>query len=165
MKFSLSSWNTVGGPGFSGVAVYSTSIATDSTGTPYIAYRDTASAATVMKYDSGSMNWVNFGNATSILGNNVQQISLACSRAASTKDSLYVGFVRQVSFSPPTYSVSVIKFNGTSWEFVGGQDFYIETNMYGLSFLQLAIAPNDGTLYVSIQGGGFSGVTRVMSFQ
>ncbi len=153
-----SSWDIVGVPGFSGGWANYTSLAIDSGGTAFIAFQDSIYVAKVMK--SAGTSWADVGNAALTSGNNVDRVSLAISKAPATMDALYLAYARQISSVPLEYGVSVIKYNGSSWDILGSRDFY--TSSAGLDYLQLAIAPNDGTPYVSIQSGG---VTTLMALQ
>ena len=63
MKYNGTSWVTVGSAGFSAGAAYYTSIAIDTSGTPYVVYEDSANGQkiSVMKYDG--INWVTVGSS------------------------------------------------------------------------------------------------------
>jgi hypothetical protein len=158
MRYYLGSWNIVGSQGFSVSGVNYTSIAIDSLGNPYLAYQDGSFVAKVYKFDGS--NWVDLGDAASTAGANVYRISLAISKAASSRDTLYLGYSRMITSVPLTYGVSVLRFNGSGWEPLGAPYFF--TNSVAPDFVQVAIAPNDGTPYVSIQ---CNAVTTVMAFR
>jgi hypothetical protein len=59
-------WSPVGTVGFSAGYTWaiSTALAIDSAGIPYVAYTN-QNKATVMKYDSGTNNWVTLGTTIS----------------------------------------------------------------------------------------------------
>jgi hypothetical protein len=160
MKFDGVSWVYVGAQGFSSVYGWTAnpSLAIDSSGTPYVAFQTSVYVAKAMRFNGTS--WMDLGNADATSGGNVGCMSLAISRSAISKDSLFLAYARQISFSPNIYSVSVMKFKGSSWEIVGSPDFFTGTNT--IDFIQIAISPEDGTPYVSIQ---CNNVTRVMAFQ
>jgi hypothetical protein len=159
MKFNGSAWIPVGAPDFSIHFANYTSLAIDSSGTPFIAYQDNVYVAKVMRYDG--VNWADWGNAPATSGGDVDRVSLAISKAPGSKDSLYLAYTRTISTVPTTiYGVSVMKFNGSGWDIAGGPNIY--TNSSPPDFLQIAVAPNDGTPYISIQ---CNGVTTVMAYK
>lgn len=61
-------WQPVGTVGFSAGLAFSTTLALDAAGTPFVAYRDNANGdkATVMKFDGA--NWVDVGSPGFSLG-------------------------------------------------------------------------------------------------
>jgi hypothetical protein len=157
MSFDGSSWNLVGPRGFTNDWVNYTALVVDSAGIPYLGFQNNSYQAAVWKFDGA--NWTDLGNAAAISGNIVGRTSLAISRAAISKDKIYLGYYR--SFSATDYRMSVIKFNGTSWDILGSADFYSNPN--APDFIQLAISPNNGTPYISIQQS--NSTTTVMAFQ
>ncbi len=105
--------------------------------------------ACVWKFDG--TNWGDLGGAGSTSGSDVQLTSLAVSKAPLSSDSLYLAYTRHIATGPDVYSVNVMRFNGVSWDFVGGPNLF--TDSVWPSFIQIAIAPNDGMPYISIQSG------------
>ena len=102
MKFDGSNWVTVGDPNFTITDVFSTSIAIDTSGTPYVAYSNYDGPATVMKYNGG--NWVVVGSPNfSVSGARPTQIAI---------DRSNIPYVAYCSDSG--YAV-VMKFDGSSW--------------------------------------------------
>ena len=75
MKFKGNSWITVGRAGFSDGEVFSTSIAIDTAGVPYVVYQDSgnASKATVMKF---------IGNRWITVGSGASEKEAACTKIA-----------------------------------------------------------------------------------
>ncbi|MFA5644462.1 MAG: prepilin-type N-terminal cleavage/methylation domain-containing protein [Patescibacteria group bacterium] len=115
MKLNGSSWENVGSAGFSAGAVYGISLYVYS-GTPYVAYRDEANAnkATVMKFNGSS--WENVGSA----GFSVDSAYFSTANGLYVYNGTpYVGF-RDIENDG---KVSVMKFNGSSWEYVGTAGF------------------------------------------
>jgi hypothetical protein len=160
MRYYLGSWMAVGIPAFSSGWANYTSLVIDSSGTPYLGYLDSVYVAKVMKFDGSS--WQDLGSADVTSGSNVDRVSLAISKAPSSMNTLYLAYSRQISSVPLVWGVSVMKFNGSSWDIVGSPNFY--TNSTGPDFLQIAIAPNDGTPYVSIRNPT-GGVVTVLAFR
>ncbi|MBP6912705.1 MAG: hypothetical protein KBB86_02090 [Candidatus Pacebacteria bacterium] len=122
MKYDSSSskWVNVGSAGFSSSSVTQTSLATDSSGVPYIAFEDGANnrKATVMKYDSSSSKWVSVGSAGFSPGGQVLDLSFAI----DGNDVPYVAF-REEPFSATSYKITVMKYDGSKWIMVGGGSF------------------------------------------
>jgi len=134
-------WENVGSPGFSaGGTVYSTSLAIDNSGTPYVAYRDQGNGgkATVMKYTNEG--WVTVGSAGFSAGQPTF-ISLAIDNNSGTP---YLSYRDEIGFD--TFELTVMKFNGTGWETFGPRVF----STGNVSETPLAI-DNSGTPYVSAQ--------------
>ncbi len=103
--WAAGSWQTVGATGFSaGGAIY-TSIALDSSGTPYVAYRDVGNSnkATVMKFDGSS--WQTVGTAGFSAG-----VVSYTSIALDSSDTPYVAYQDKGNSSKAT----VMKFEDTT---------------------------------------------------
>ena len=102
-------WVTVGSAGFSVGAAHTTSIAIDSSNTPYVVYEDASnsSKATVMKYNGSS--WVTVGSAGFSAGL-VGYTTIAIDRSGTP----YIAFM-DGAFGPAT----VMKYNGSSWVSLG----------------------------------------------
>ena len=68
MKYTGSTWVTIGSAGFSAGEALFPSIAIDASGTPYVAYQDWGNGerATVMKLDTSTTGIVNTANSTPI---------------------------------------------------------------------------------------------------
>ena len=142
MKYNGSNWVTVGSSGFSnGLAAYS-SIAIDTSGTPFVVYDDGAngSKATVMKYDGS--NWVTVGSAGFSAGN-----------AAKTCIAIDNGGMPCVVYEDRgTLSgtiflngrATVMKYNGSSWINLGSPGFSAGDH---IDYPSIAIDPS-GTPYV-----------------
>lgn len=107
-------WQNVGIPDFSaGDAAY-TSIAVDSSGTPYVVYSDDAygGKATVKKYDGA--NWVSVGTEGFS-----SDLAFYTSIAISDSNIVYVAFFDGGNGS----AASVMKFDGANWVYVGNPGF------------------------------------------
>ncbi len=115
-KYNGTAWVNVGSPGFSlGGAIRndgSNSIAIDSSGTPYVAFVNSAFLANilVMKYDGS--NWVLVGSP-GFSDYNVRDVCIAIDRSGTP----YVGYVIDTGLFGvyPTGPVRVKKFDGTNW--------------------------------------------------
>jgi hypothetical protein len=101
-------WDSVGNQGFSSGVVNYTSIAVNSSGTPYVAFIDgnVSYKATVMSYDGSS--WSVVGTA-GISGSSSTYTSLALDK----NDTPYV------AYSNGGNKAVVKKYNGSSWDTVG----------------------------------------------
>ena len=111
---SITKWETVGYAGFSAGSASHTSIALDSSDTPYVAYRDGASSskATVMKYEGGSWQVV---GVTGFSAGVADDPSLAL----DSSDTPYVAYQDSASDS----KVTVMKYESGSWQVVGNEGF------------------------------------------
>jgi hypothetical protein len=87
MKFNGIGWVYVGSPEFSSGAAWFTSIAINSTGTPYVIYQDNGLAykATVMKYNGTS--WTAVGSAAFSAG-----VASTTSIAIDASGAVYAGY-------------------------------------------------------------------------
>ena len=160
----VNSWSVVGTAGFSAGSTDYTTIATDSTGVPYVAYLDWANSgkATVMKLDGTS--WIPVGSPGFTQGR-VDFISLTLD-----KDNIpYVVYRDEANGKKAT----VMKFNGTSWVLVGSAGFSagwvefctIVTDRNGVPYVAYKDVENgnkatvmkfNGTSWVAVGNVGFS---------
>lgn len=149
MKFNSvdNSWSVVGAVGFSEGGVYDVDIVLDSNNIPYVAYHDenNSNEVTVMKF-TGAWNTVGYAG----FSNFASYMELAI-------DSNDVPYV---VYGDGFDTVSVMKFNGLSWAYVGPED--ISTN--GLAnYASLALG-GDNTPYVSFSDESNQWKTTVMKF-
>src|SRR6185369_532792 len=116
-------WVTVGSAGFSAGQIYSASLALDSSGAPYVAYRDGGNSgkATVMKFDGEG--WVTVGSAGFSAGSAVYT-SLALDSAGTP----YVTYMDEGN----GYKATVKKFDALAgnWVTVGSAGFSAGTADY-----------------------------------
>ncbi len=148
--FDGSSWSAVGAEEFSAAGVENVSIDIDSTGIPYVAYKDLACSnscgITVKKYESGV--WSTVDRTEFSAG----EMSLS-TIAIDSNDMPYVAFSDWTVSSAAT----VMLFNGLSWEYVGAQGIY--DNQAG--YLSFAL-DEDNTPYIAFIDN--SNNPRVMKF-
>lgn len=146
MKFNGSSWEYVGAQGFSPGNITDLSFAIASDGTPYVAFGDEETTLygqiTVMKYNGSS--WVLVGDRgfSNDRGNNVKL-------AINSTGTPYVAF-RDRTLSI-TNKLTVMKYNGSSWELVGDAGF-TSTATDEITF---AIDPNDIPYVAYLDGDGY----------
>lgn len=151
-------WQNVGSPGFSSAGSYYTSLAfSPADGQPYVAYVDmpvgcgTSGPGTVMRFDG--VQWVNVemaGFTTDAIG--------YTSLAFSPVDHLpYVAFAAGCSSG---LQAKLMKFTGTTWEYVGGGGFSPGTAAY----TSLAFNPVSGQPYVAFMDLINSNKVSVMKF-
>ena len=152
MKFNGTNWVNVGNAGFSTESPWCVDLVFSPSGEPYVAYVDAGPPykATVMKFDG--TNWVNVGNAQFSAGE-VYIISLAFSPSGEP----YVAY----SYVYAAYSnkATVMKFNGTSWVYIGSEGFSAGPADYP----SLAFSPS-GQPYVSYVDWANSKKATVMKF-
>ncbi len=143
-------WNLVGSAGFSLDTAYNTSIAINSSGTPYVVYQDAgfSNKATVMKFNGSS--WVNVGSAGFSAGG-AENTSIAIDGSGTP----YVVY----SDGSVGNAATVMKFNGSSWVNVGSPGF----SAGGANFTSIAI-DGSGTPYVVYEDGIYSGRATVKKF-
>jgi len=133
---AFAQWTSVGNANFSAREAYYENFAFNSSGVPYIVYRDNSvgGKATVMKLNAAGTGWEVVGTAgftpgiasyTSIaIHNNVPYIVFT--------DGYYSGYC------------TAMKYNGTTWEFIGSQGFTpFRANAAMITF------DNNGVPYVS----------------
>ena len=143
-------WNLVGSAGFSLDTAYNTSIAINSSGTPYVVYQDAgfSNKATVMKFNGSS--WVNVGSAGFSAGG-AENTSIAIDGSGTP----YVVY----SDGSVGNAATVMKFNGSSWVNVGSVGF----SYYATLFTSIAI-DGSGTPYVVYPNGGDDEKASVMKY-
>ena len=137
MKFTGNNWETVGSAGFSAGSVINggfISLAINSSGTPYVAYRDDGNGfkATVKKYNGS--NWETVGSVGFSAG-----AVYFTSIAINSSGTPYVAYTDIANGERTT----VKKFNGSSWETVGSVGFSV-----GLSYYTSIALDASGTPYV-----------------
>ena len=114
MKYNGSSWVTVGAPKFSAGTAEYTSIAIDSSGTPYVVYEDFGHGerGTVMKYNGSA--WATVGDSTCSLW-----------PVAYTTIAIGPGGVPYVGYEDFGYSsrATVVRYADTGWVSVGAAGF------------------------------------------
>ena len=144
-------WVTVGSTGFSNGEAYSTAIAVDRSGSPYVVYMDSLNdnKATVMKYTGGS--WVAVGTAGFSVGG-----TLYTSIAIDGNDIPYVAF----SDNARDNKATVMKFDGSNWVTVGSAGFSAGAAKY----LTIAIDSN-GTPYVAYSDFANNRKATVMKYE
>lgn len=108
-------WEQVGAAGFSAGDTDWTSLAIDSSGTPYVAYRDNVNGAkaSVMRFNGTS--WEQVGAA----GFSPGKIAAHMTMAIDSSGRPYVAYGDELK----GYKASVMRFNGTVWEQVGAAGF------------------------------------------
>ncbi|WP_261808006.1 fibronectin type III domain-containing protein [Paenibacillus sp. N3.4] len=145
------SWQLAGSAGFSAGAANYTSIAIDSSGTPYVVYEDYGNSykATVKKYNGSS--WVTVGSAGFSAGT-ANFTSIAIDSSSGTP---YPYVVYQDSGN--SNKATVMKYNGSSWVTVGSAGFSAGSAHY----TSIAI-DSSGTPYVVSQDAGNSFKATVM---
>jgi len=149
MKYTGTSWETVGSTGFSAGEANYTSIVVDKNGTPYVAYKDLTnwSGATVMKYNGTS--WETVGSAGFSSGK-AEYVTIAL-------DGSGTPYVAYVDLS--NYKATAMKYNGTSWETVGSAGFSAGSVVYTSIALD-----NSGVPYVVYRDKGNSDKATVMKY-
>ncbi|MCC6323455.1 hypothetical protein IT400_01540 [Candidatus Nomurabacteria bacterium] len=121
MKYNSSdnTWSDVGARGFTPGQALSSNIAIDKYGVPYVSYSDGTknTKLSVMFYDKATSSWYNIG-APGFSTNGVQWTKIAFDVAGKP----YVVFSEDNSqgLNP---KLSVMKWNGTSWVYVGNSRF------------------------------------------
>jgi len=134
-----------------------TSMVSDSHGVKYLAYSDEAlnHAATVLQYDENKDTWSVVG-APGLTPGRADDVSLAVDK----NDNLYIAFLDDTNRSYYNSSkATVMKFNGTSWNFVGTPGF----SMQGVGFVQM-VTDNNNTPYVTYIDESISDYVTVMKY-
>ena len=145
-------WESVGNTAFSAGEITYPSLAIDSGGTPYVAYREGAysNKAVVMKYTGNGVNgWEPVGSTPGFSDGEITYTSLFI-----YNDVPYVAYKDIANGSGAT----VMKFNGTAWETVGSAGFSPSSASYTRLYVY------DGTPYVLFRDEGDSNKARVMKY-
>ena len=150
MKFNGSAWVQVGSVGFSAGQADHTSIAIDSSGTPYVVYKDYDNSfkASVMKFDGSA--WEQVG----IAGFSAGQADYT-SIEFDSSDTLYMVYRDGANAN----KTSVMKFNGSTWVQVGSAGF----SAGQASYTSIAI-DSSGTPYVTYRDKANTNKASVMKF-
>lgn len=136
----LYSWDTVGTAGFANGDI-STLEFNPVSGEPYIAYRDVAAGfyrLTVKKYHNGA--WETVGNPGQGSGS-IGYLSMAFDLITGDP---YVAFP-ELDFGTQQSELSVMKFNGTDWQYVGVPKFSVGST----SRVSIAFNPTNNTPYAA----------------
>ncbi|MCX6287723.1 MAG: T9SS type A sorting domain-containing protein [Bacteroidetes bacterium] len=152
IHYDGNNWAFKGNSKFSAGDVYHTSMAVSPAGAPYIVYQDAAhnSNGTVMKYDGSS--WVNVGSPG--FTNAFTRNPVIAFSPAGIPYIAYGG----VS-SGALGEATVMKFNGSNWEFVGIEGFSAGI----MDSISLAFSPS-GEPWVAYSDGANSWKATVMRF-
>ncbi len=150
MKYSGSSWSTVGTQGFSAGDANYVSIAVTASGIPYVVYQDGANSnkATVRRYNGST--WETVGGAGFSAGT-ATYTTIAIDDAGTP----YVSYCDGNSSSKAT----VMKYNGSSWVVVGSVGFSAGATSYNTLTLDAY-----GTPYVTYKDASNSNKATVMYF-
>ena len=154
MKYTAtgaSGWLLYGSAGFSQTPVTSLSLATDTSGTPYVAFDDPGHGGGATATEYNGTDWGDVGSQ-SFTPAGVKHPSLALDSSGTP----YLAFVDE---NEPNENATVMRFNGTKWGYVGSEGFSAGTAYY----IDLAINPNN-IPYVVYQDGGNSKKATVMRF-
>jgi LPXTG-site transpeptidase (sortase) family protein len=143
-------WETVGSAGFSAWQAEYTSMAFDSSGTPYVAYQDWGNdyKATVMRYENG--NWDTVGLAGFSAGK-AAYTSLALDSSATP----YVAYRDKAN----SYKATVMKYENGNWTIVGLPSF----SDGQADYTSLAL-DSGGTPYVAYADHGKEAKATVMTY-
>ncbi|GAA4468991.1 hypothetical protein GCM10023093_27760 [Nemorincola caseinilytica] len=150
VKYVSGNWVYVGGSRFTGGATQYNHVAISSNGTVYMGYQDAFAGASVMKFDGSS--WVQVGSANfSAAGTSYNSLALdpAGTPYVVYKDAYYMY----------NNKATVMKFNGSSWEYVGTPGL----SPGSADHTSIAI-DGGGTPYVAFSDGNNSGKVTVMRY-
>jgi len=166
MKYNGSSWVRVGTAGFSDSVATYTSIAINGSGTPYVVYEDYATSnfgATVMKYNGSSwvvVGIVGFTPGASIFSDLTAQYT---SIAIDGSGTPYVAYCDGSSDDAYSGAATVMKYNGSSWVYVGNPGFSGSFATGGAQYTSIAI-DSGGTPYVVYEDFTNSDAATVMKY-
>lgn len=144
LKYNGSSWEYLGNPGFTNEQVFKNSIAISSDGTPYIAYVKFVGGGVYVEKFNGT-SWELVGTAVDNTGGRFMSLALG------PNNTPYVAYNNKLDQNDlETGQINVKKFNGTTWEFVGPENF--KGAQKGCGYLCLKFS-NSGTPYLSFTDG------------
>jgi hypothetical protein len=115
VKYNGRSWELVGKQGFSTEDMQNTTITFDKAGTPYLAYTSYLGTGNIMKFNG--TDWINVGGPHAVGNNKATDLSLDF----SPSNEPYISFTEQDFWNPKR--VSVQRFDGRSWIYVGNKSF------------------------------------------
>ena len=134
-------WINVGAPAFSEGSADYTSMAMDSTGVPYVAYKDNSQGGKLSVKKFNGTNWITVGS----LG--VSDGSIRYTSIKIDSNNLpYVAFDDELA----SEHLTVVKFDGSSWQFLGSPGF----SNGSAGIVSLAIDHTD-TPYVAYEDFGY----------
>lgn len=150
-----STWETVGSLGFSsGVALFQ-SLAINNADVPYVSYRDAANANKITVKSFNGSNWIDVGSA----GFSATTVAYT-SITFNSSDEPYVAFKDYEAITTiHKERTSVMKFNGSTWEYVGSKQFSTGKDSY-----QQIVIDNTDKPYVIFRDGGNANKTTVMEY-
>lgn len=122
-------WKSYGSPGFSSGAVQSPYIAFNpANNQPYIIYSDSANGgrASVMTYTNGTNSWEIVGSP----GFSISEATNAAIAFDPGSNDLYAAYTIIKPDRPGVGEVKIMKFDGSSWTNVGGNDLAIGVTGY-----------------------------------
>lgn len=153
VSFNGSSWAWVGGASLPGSAGTSPQLMLSSNGTPYVGLADNVySIPKLWTFQNNIWTEIGAGGFSGISGAFYPKFSLA------VNDTPYIAFLNN---NLSDHNVSVVKYNGTNWGYVGSQtvsDGYFGTGNDGITSLSV-INDNMGRPYViySDYSGSYNG--------
>ncbi len=140
--YHVRTWEVVGTAGFSGGEVSYLSMAINSYGTPYVAYRDEISQKAIVKYYTGTA-WMTLGGAEVSSGP-----AFYISMAIDSANSVYVAYYDNDADRAGKATVRKYSFGGSLWTTIGGEGFTAGPALY----ISIAI-DNAGTPYLAFLDG------------
>jgi len=150
MKYQSGNWSYVGGSQFTDGATQFNTLAIDGSGTPYMAYQDSWNGVSVRKYNGSS--WVQVG-PRNFSDAGASYVSMALDPSGTPyvvyKDAYYVYGNK----------ATVMKYNGSSWVYVGVPGF----SSGNADYTSIAI-DGGGSPYVAFSDGSNSGRVTVMRY-
>ncbi len=129
MKFDGINWVSVGSPNFSSYIAGQLSLAIDSNNIPYVAYVDYSVGGKITVMKLNGTNWISVGTL-GFSSNPAEDISFSI----DSNNTPYIAYAKDSAINMS--SISVMKFDGTSWIYVGTQNFsaiFDDANGIGLA--------------------------------
>jgi hypothetical protein len=143
------SWINVGMPGFSSINANYVSLAIDSSGTPYVAFEDSAfaSKATVMKFSGGA--WITIGSGIST------GAAYSTSLAVDSSGNLFLGYEDGANSNKAT----VLEYTAGSWSTVGAAGF----SAGAVQYVSMKVSPGN-VPYIAYEDSANSGKATVQKY-
>jgi hypothetical protein len=146
-------WQTVGGTQFAGPCSTGTNIAFEYLGPPYVVYNlVNDETANVGYFNSGTGLW----GQIDVLGTVSDMIS--CSKIEIAEST---GYIYAICSTPPDSQLSLRRFVGESWEYVGGSNSFTPNTANSPSLTLSALAEEP---YIVFRDGSQSNKATVMKF-